>query len=196
MRILVACEFSGIVRDAFLKRGHYAKSCDLLPSNNLGPHLCMDAMDAIRFTHWDMIILHPPCTAMALCGNRHYGLGKPKHSQRIAAWKWTKALWEATLSVCDKVVLEQPKTTLGSVIGRCTQRIQPYHFGCMEQKDTWLWIRGLPPLMPTNDVYDAMMKLPRKDRERIHFMSPSKDRGHLRSITYQGIADAMASQWG
>lgn len=145
---------------------------------------------------WDLIILHPPCTAMALCGNRHYGKGKPKYVERVEAWIWTKNLYETAKKYADRVVLEQPKTTLGRAIGPKSQTIQPYQFGHPEQKETWLWLHNIPSLVGTDDVYEEMMKLPRKERERIHFMSPGKDRGKERARAYPGIAKAMAEQWG
>ncbi len=195
MKILIGCEFSGRVRDAFAARGHDAWSCDLLPSENQGNHIQGDIWAALRDS-WDFIILHPPCTRIALCGNATYGRGKPKHAGRLEALAWTEALWNAARDCSSRVALEQPKSVLGSRIGKRSQAIQPYQFGHLEQKETWLWLHGLPLLTETNNVFDEMMKLPRKERERIHFMSPSESRGHERSRTFTGIADAMAEQWG
>lgn len=196
MHVLVVFEFSGTVRDAFIKRGHNAVSCDLLPTEADGPHIQGDCVIAIKSRKWDIIIMHPPCTKIAVCGNRTYGRGKAKHHERIESAKWTKAVWELAKSVCDMVVMENPKNIMGSAVGKRTQAVQPYQFGHMEMKETWLWLHGLPRLKPTKNVYGQMMQLPKKERERIFYMPPSEDRGHLRSITYQGIADAMAEQWG
>lgn len=196
-RILIACEFSGVVREAFRSfSGNDAFSCDLLPCEDNRPdhHIQGDCVEVIK-RGWDCIIMHPPCTAIALCGNSTYGSGMPRHEARLSSLDWTAALWELAKAHSPLVALENPKNVLGSRIGRKTQTVHPWQFGHMEQKETWLWLHGLPPLMPTNDVYREMMKLPRKERERLHFMSPSADRGHKRSITFSGIAQAMAEQW-
>ena len=196
MRVLVACEFSGVVRDAFDTRGHDAWSCDLLDTERWGHHMKGDAMEAIRSRSWDLIVMHPPCTKIALCGNSTYGRGMPKHHERIESIAWTKRIWELAKSVCGKVVMENPKNVMGPIIGKRSQVIHPYQYGHPEQKETWLWLHGLPPLEETNNVYEHMMTLPRKERERLHFMSPGKNRGHERSRFFQGWADAFAAQWG
>lgn len=198
MRVLVGCEESGVVRDAFAALGYDAWSCDLLPTRRTGNHLQIDIVRAI-LDHgpWDIIILHPPCTALAVSGNRHYGVGKPKELDRVIAKVWTKDLYCLAISRATiGVALENPVGMLGSAIGKPTQYIQPYQFGHMEQKKTGLWLCGLPPLEPTADVYTEMIQLPLKDRQRIWYMSPSEDRARLRSETYTGIAQAMAEQWG
>lgn len=197
MRVLVACEFSGIVREAFRARGHDAWSCDLLPCEHQikEPHIQGDCMEAIQ-RGWDIIIMHPPCTALALCGNATYGFGMAKNSLRLEALDWTERLWRSALRHAPSVALENPKNVLASRIGPKTQTIHPWQFGHTEQKETWLWLHGLPALFSTDDVFDEMMMLPKNKRERIHYMSPSDKRGHERSITFSGIADAMAEQWG
>lgn len=195
MNVLIACEFSGIVRDAFIRRGHNAMSCDLLPTESPGPHYQGDMWDILDDA-WDLIIMHLPCTKIALCGNSTYGKGMKKHHERIEAIEWTKATYEKACHVCKKVVLENPKNVMGRYIGKHTQVIQPYQFGHPESKETWLWLHGLEPLQETNNVYDEMMSLPKNKRERIHYMPPSKNRGLDRSRTYPGIADAFAEQWG
>jgi hypothetical protein len=194
MKVLVGCEYSAVVRQAFAKLGHDVWSCDLLPSEVAGNHIQGDIMSVLD-GGWDVIILHPPCTKIGLCGNRHYGAGMPRHAERIVALDWTEALWKKAISVCSSVALEQPKSVLGQRIGKRSQAIHPYQFGHPEQKETWLWLHGLPPLRPTNNVYAEMIKLPRKERERTFFMSPKASRGHERSRTFGGIADAMAEQW-
>lgn len=195
MRILIACEFSGTVRDAFIKRGHDAVSCDLLPTETPGPHIQDDCVAVICREVFDMIIMHPPCTKIALSGNGTYGRGKPRHQERLDAIIWTRDLYIIATNRCNRVAMENPKNVMGREIGDHTV-IHPYQFGHKEQKETWLWLHGLPPLVPTHDVYDEMMALPREERERIFRLPPSKDRGHIRSVTYQGIANAMAEQWG
>ena len=197
MRVLIACECSGIVRDALRARGHDAWSCDLKPcEGDPQYHLKGDCFRAIMGHNWDGIILHPPCTAMGLCGNRWYGKGMPRHAERIAALNWTENLVAFARERCPRVAVEQPKSTLCQRIGKRTQAIHPWQFGHMEQKETWLWLYGLPPLTPTTDVYAAMMLLPKKKRERIFYMSPGENRGTDRSRTFTGIASAMAAQWG
>ncbi len=195
MRVLIACEYSGVERRAFKEAGHDAWSCDLLESDDDSDHhLVGDVMQAMLMCKWDLIILHPPCTAIALCGNAHYGKGMPKHRERLQAIQWTLDLWSLAKQVCSKVAMENPKNVMGPVIGKRTQSVHPYEHGHTEMKETWLWLHGLPPLAVTNNVYEEMMKLPRKERERIHFMSPGKQRGHERSRAFPGIAKAM-TQW-
>lgn len=194
-RILIGCEFSAVVREAFAARGHDAWSCDLLASEREGQHLQADIITVLD-RDWDLIMLHLPCTAIALCGNATYGRGMPKHDERLRAIEWTAGVWRKAISVCSRVGFENPKNVMGPVIGKRTQVVQPYEFGHPERKETWLWLHGLPPLRPTNNVYDQMMQLPKRKRERLHYMSPSENRGQERSRTFQGIADAMAEQWG
>lgn len=202
MRVLVGCEFSGTVRNAFLKRGHAAYSCDLLPTEggHSFNHLKIDVVEAIKRHPWDLIILHPPCTALGVCGNRTYGRGKEKHLDRLEAVIWTLELWELAKTRAKHVALENPQSVIFPILRNRTdahiQYVQPYQFGHTEQKKTGFALHNLPELKETNNVYDEMMKLPKAERERIHHMSPSKDRGKLRSVMYQGIADAMADQWG
>lgn len=195
MRVLIGCEFSATVREAFRVRGHDAWSCDLLPSERNGQHLQMDIVDALDHD-WDLIILHLPCTAIALCGNATYGRGMLEHEKRLQAIEWTTMVWRKAIRVCLRVGFENPKNVMGPVIGKRTQVIQPYEFGHPERKETWLWLHGLPPLKSTDNVYEEMMQLPKRKRERLHYMSPSDNRGQERSRTFQGIADAMADQWG
>jgi hypothetical protein len=195
MNVLVGCEFSGIVREEFKKLGHNAWSCDLLDTEIPGQHYKCDILESFNKKVWDIIIIHLPCTKIALCGNSTYGKGMRKHSERIESIYWTKNVYETARQFCDKVVFENPKNVMGKYIGKHTQTIQPYQFGHLEKKETWLWILGLPNLVSTNCVYEEMMLLPKKERERIHYMSPSKVRGMERSRTYLGIAKAMANQW-
>ena len=198
MDILIACESSGIVREAFRRKGHDAWSNDFLPSDDSSPHhIAGNCVDVIMKTKWDLIIMHPPCTALAVSGNSTYGKGMPKENERKEAVRWTKELWNLAKVSAPKVALENPVGVLNSIgkLGK-PQYVQPYWFGHMEQKKTGLWLHNLPKLEKTNDVYEEMMKLPKRKRERLHYLSPSKDRWKVRSQTYRGLAEAMAEQWG
>lgn len=198
MNILIGCEESQAVCIEFRKQGHEAYSNDIQECSGGHPewHLQMDILDAFGLKKWDLIMMHLPCTAIALCGNSTYGVGMPKHQERIDSIEWTKMVWGKAISICDKVGFENPKNVMGKYIGKRTQVIQPYEFGHLERKETWLWLYGLPKLKPTDNVFDKMMMLPKNERERLHYMPPSKDRGKLRSKTFSGIAKAMAEQWG
>lgn len=203
MRCLIGCEESGVVRDAFAALGHDAWSNDLVPARNGGKHLQMDVFEAMRrHGPWDLVILHPICDKMALCGNKHYGRGKSKHNERIEALEWTYDLWvEARHCARIGCVMENPASVLFPYLkerepGLTIQYVQPYQFGHMEQKKTGLAIYGVPPLVETNNVYDEMMNLPKNVRERVFFMAPSATRKRDRSTTYAGLAAAMALQWG
>jgi hypothetical protein len=185
MKILLGFEESQTECIEFRKRGHEAYSCDLENCSGGRPewHLKMDIFEAIKLRKWDLIILHPPCTYTALCGNRWYW----DKIERVEGISLCKRSWEAANEVCDKVVLEQPKTIMQRYIGKKSQVIQPWQFGHGETKETWLWIKGLPLLQPTNIV---------EGREhKVWKMSPGPDRGKLRSKAYKGIAEAFASQW-
>lgn len=193
MKVLIGCEYSGTVRDAFIKRGHDAWSCDLLPCESGGSHFQMDIMEAIK-QGGDLAIVHPPCTSLSLSGNRHYGIGKDKNYERLSALDWTEKLWNLTKANFRYAALENPMNVLGARIGYSYQIVHPWQFGHPEQKETWLWLHNLRELQPTNIVYAEMMKLPKKERERIFYMGGGK--GLERARTFQGIADAMADQWG
>lgn len=196
MRVLVGCEFSGVVRDAFTKRGHTAMSCDLLPSETKGLHCQGDIFDVLS-SPWDLIIMHPPCTALTISGNAWYGEGMAKYSDRLSSCQWTKKLWDKSIEVSTKVCFENPVGILQRLAAFPKPHyIQPYQFGHLEQKKTGLFLWNLPPLKETNNVYEEMMRLPKKDRQRLHYLSASPDRANLRSITFTGIAEAMAQQWG
>lgn len=200
MKVLVGCEFSGTVRDAFLERGHDAWSCDLLPSDSLPErHLQCDIEEALEQGPWDLSIIHIPCTAMGVCGNRTYARGKEKHHERLDAIAWSLRVWDLAKKHSKRVAMENPASCLFPHLrkkGADVQYIQPWQHGHPEMKKTGLALHNLPRLQETKNVHEEMMLLPRKDRERIFFMSPSEDRGHLRSIFFPGIAAAMADQWG
>jgi len=181
VRILVACEFSGVVRRAFRKRGHDAWSCDLLPSEDGGEHYQCDISERI-YEDWDLMIAHPPCTHLAVSGARWF---KDKKEEQEEALQFVEYLMDAPIG---KICIENPVSIISSRIRKPDQIIQPWQFGHGETKATCLWLKGLPKLVPTNIV---------EGREaRVHKMPPSKDRWKERSRTYEGIAKAMAEQWG
>ncbi len=181
MRVLVACEYSGVVRDAFKERGHDAWSCDLLPTEKPGKHFICPVEEVLD-GRWDLMIAHPPCTHLAVSGARWF---KDKVEEQKEALAFVRLLLEAPIA---KICLENPVSIISSKIRRPDQIIQPWQFGHGETKKTCLWLKGLPLLSPTNIV---------EGREaRIHKMSPSPDRWKERSRTYLGIAKAMAAQWG
>ncbi|KKK76077.1 hypothetical protein LCGC14_2867310 [marine sediment metagenome] len=189
MNVLVACEFSGRVRDAFRAKGHDAWSCDLLPTELPGSHHQGPLEDWISSgREWDLIVAHPPCTYLCNSGVRwlHEQSGRFELMER-AAYFFNMIMARD----CPKIAIENPimhKYAVEIVGRRQDQIIQPWQHGHGETKATCFWLKGLPLLKPTNIVTGR--------ENRIHKMAPSKDRGHLRSITYQGIADAMAEQWG
>lgn len=198
MRVLVAFESSGTVRQAFRDRGHNAWSCDLLPADDGSAyHLQMDAAEAITMPgkeSWDLIIMHPPCTALCVSGNAHYGMNKPKHQERVEAIAYTVSLFEKAKQCAAKVCMENP---VGVLPMKPKQYIQPHQYGHPESKKTGLWLHNLSPLQPTN-----VLDLPEcgywdnQTPSRQNKLGPSEDRWKIRSKTYQGIADAMAEQWG
>lgn len=179
--MLVACEFSGTVRDAFIARGHDAVSSDLLPSEKPGPHIVGDVL-AILDAGWDLMIAHPPCTHLAVSGARWF---KEKAVEQAAALEFVHALMAAPI---PRIAIENPVSVISSRIRKPDQIIQPWQFGHGETKATCLWLKGLPALTPTRvvDGRDA----------RIHRIPPGPDRWRERSRTYPGIAAAMADQWG
>jgi site-specific DNA-cytosine methylase len=183
MRVLIACEFSGVVREAFAAKGHDAWSCDLLPAEILGQHYEGDVRDLLRTPNfWDLLIAFPPCTHLAVSGARWF---KEKKQEQAEALEFVSFLLNAP---CEKIALENPVGVISTKIRKPDQIIQPWQFGHGETKATCLWLKGLPKLEPTNIVAGR--------EARIHKMPPSPDRGKLRSITYSGIANAMAEQWG
>lgn len=189
MRVLVACEFSGTVRDAFMARGHDAMSCDLLPTDRPGPHYQGDVRDVLA-GGWDLMVAHPPCTHLAVSGAPHF---HRKRVEQADALDFVRMLMAANI---PRICIENPVSVISSRIRKPDQIVQPWQFGHTEQKKTCLWLTGLPKLVPTDDRFAEMMKLPKNKRERLHYLSPSPNRWKERSKTYQGIADAMADQWG
>lgn len=206
LRVLVACEFTGAVRDAFIARGHDAMSCDLLPTEAAGPHYTGDVRDILR-GGWDLMIAHPPCTYLTNSANGHlYRIGPSKSPGVLTGPERWRALIEGAVffrelldAPIPRIAVENPVMNgyARSIVGRrYDQAIQPWMFGHPETKATGLWLKGLPPLMPTDDVRDIMASLPIRERARIHHLPPNADRWKLRSATYSGIAAAMAEQWG
>ena len=191
MKVLVACEYSGIVREAFASKGHDAWSCDLLPTDQpSNKHIQGDVLEIIN-NDWDLIIAHPPCTHLSVSGAARWA-EKVADGRQQAAIKFVEDIWNAN---CPFIAVENPVGALStrSKLGKASQYIQPYEFGHAEQKKTGLWLKGLPKLIPT-DVIDVS-NLPDNQRQRLHYLPPSKDRWKIRSTTFQGIADAMANQW-
>lgn len=183
MRVLVACEFSGIVREAFRRRGHDAWSCDLLPAEDGSPyHLVSDARMAAQSRDWDLMIAHPPCTHLAVSGARWF---KEKQVEQEAALDFVARLLSMPI---PRIALENPISIISSRIRKPDQIIQPWQFGHGEVKATCLWLKGLPKLEPT-DIVDGRVP-------RVHYAPPGPDRWKERSRTMKGIAEAMADQWG
>lgn len=185
MRVLVACEYSGVVRDAFLKKGHYAMSCDLLPceSELSGDHYQGNVLDILDHG-WDLMIAHPPCTHLAVSGARHFP-AKIADGRQQEAIDFFMALVNTPV---DKIAVENPISIMSTKFRKPDQIIQPWQFGHGETKATCLWLKNLPKLEPTNIVEGR--------EQRVHKMPPGPNRWKERSKTFQGIADAMAEQWG
>jgi len=181
MRVLIACEFSGVVREAFRARGHYAVSCDLLPSEIPGPHIQGDVL-TVNLTLWDMMIAFPPCTHLAVSGARWF---KDKFIQQDEALAFVRYLLNAPVS---KIALENPVGVISTRIRKPDQIIQPWQFGHGETKATCLWLKGLSALIPTCVVSGRY--------PRVHHEPPGPNQWKNRSRTLPGIAHAMAVQWG
>ena len=192
MRVLVACEESQVVCSAFREKGHEAFSCDIEPCSGGHPewHLQQD-VTPLLYEYWDLIIAFPPCTHLAVSGARWFEKKRRDGRQQ----QGIDFFMQFARCPCEKVAIENPVGIMSTLYRKPEQIIQPFEYGHTETKKTCLWLKGLPQLKPTVNVYDEMMKLPKKKRSRIHYMSPGENRGRLRSKTFTGIADAMASQW-
>lgn len=199
MKVLVACEFSGIVRDAFKAKGHDAWSCDILPTEKPGQHIQDDVLKHLN-DGWDLMVAHPPCTYLTLAGVRHLHehctirngnrakiFGKARWGEMEKGAAFFNALKNAPI---PRIAVENPLPHgyATKIIGHYHQRIQPWEFGHGETKGICLWLKNLPPLMATAIMIER--------KQRIHLMSAGPNRSHLRSIFYPGIAEAMADQWG
>lgn len=199
LKVLVACEYSATVRDAFRALGHDAWSCDILPTDGDSRwHIEGDALEAVYGGgHWDLMIAHPPCTYMTNAGVTWLHKDPTRWEKLDEGAAFFKALWDAPI---QRIAIENPvmhkyaKERIGGM--QQTQTIQPYQFGHMEQKATCLWLKGLMPLRPTTDLKAETKALPDNQRQRLHYLPPSADRWKLRSTTFKGIAEAMADQWG
>lgn len=181
MKVLIACEFSGLVRESFKAKGHDAWSCDLLPTEIPGQHIQGDVL-SILSDGWDLMVCHPPCTHLAVSGARWF---KDKQKEQAEALEFVKMLLSAPI---DKVALENPISIISSKIRKPDQIIQPWQFGHGETKATCLWLKNLPLLVPTHIVSGR--------ENRVHRMAPSDNRWRERSRTFQGVAKAMGEQWG
>jgi len=196
MKVLIACEYSGRVRDAFIKNGHDAISCDLLPTDALGPHYQGDVFDIIN-DGWDLMVAHPPCTYLSVSG-MHWttrGLRDPKLTED--ALDFVRRLLAAPI---ERIALENPISVISSRIRKPDQIITPYQFGHDASKKTCLWLKNLPLLTPTDLIYPRIIDGKRRWGNQTdsgqNKLSPSADRWKIRSATYEGIATAMADQWG
>lgn len=209
MNILIACEESGTVRDAFIKKGHNAISCDILETSSPGPHIIGDVENILQMK-WGLIIAHPPCTYLANSGVCHLkkldridGKGQyhSHNGERFNLERYVKMVKAVRFfekiqkSNCDKICIENPIPHKYGIGKTYQQIIQPWQFGHTERKATCLWLKGLPKLIETNNVKEEMLKLPKREQQRLHYLSPGPNRAKLRSKTYQGIADALADQY-
>lgn len=181
LRVLVACEFSGRVRDAFTLKGHDAMSCDLEPSETEGPHYQGDVRDILD-KDWDLMIAHPPCTHLAISGARWFW---NKQEEQAEALEFVTTLFDAPI---PRIALENPVSIISSKIRKPDQIIQPWQFGHGETKATCLWLKGLPLLKPSKIVEGR--------KTLVHYAAPGPERSKARSRTRKGIARAMANQWG
>ena len=196
MRVLVACEFSGVVRDAFIRAGHTALSCDLMPTDRPGPHYQGDVIDIIG-GGWDLMIAHPPCTHLAVSGARHFAK-KREDGRQQQGIDFFMALARAGI---PRYAIENPIGIMSSIWRKPDQIIQPWEYGHSVTKSTCLWLRGLPALMPTNIVDKGTIWTAKSGKRMSQWYYdssclPPKEREKMRNKTFQGIADAMAQQWG
>lgn len=194
--MLVACEFSGTVRRAFAGRGHDVWSCDLLPAEDDSPRHVQGDVLALLAQPWDLVIAHPPCTYLTNSGVvwLHRDPSRWAKLDEAAAFFRQLLGWAGPrLAIENPIMHKHARERVGL---RQTQCIQPYQFGHAERKATCLWLRGLPLLVPTHDLRAEMLARPKREAQRLHHLPPSKDRWRERSRTFQGIADAMAQQWG
>jgi len=196
MKVLVACEYSGKVRDAFIRVGHEAISCDILPTDSPGPHYEGDVLNILG-DGWDLMIAHPPCTYLSVSG-MHWttrGLRDPKLTED--AMDFVNKLLNAPIS---KIALENPVSIISSRVRKPDQIVQPYEYGHDASKKTCLWLKNLPLLVPTQVIEPKVVGNKKiwgnQTASGQNKLPPSKDRWKIRSETYQGIADAMANQWG
>lgn len=191
MRVLVGCEFSGVVRDAFAAKGHDAMSCDLQDTETPGRHYKGDIRDVLDYP-WDLAIFHPPCTHLSVSGAAWFK-EKVMDGRQQSAVSFFMALAKADI---PKIAIENPVCIMSTVWRKPDQVIQPWQYGHPETKATCLWLKGLEKLVTTENVEEQMMELPKNQRERLHYLPPSETRANERSRTFTGIAKAMSEQWG
>lgn len=193
MRVLCACEESQAVTLQLRRKGHEAYSCDLLPTSGKHPewHIQADALEVVKMK-WDMVLAFPPCTHLSSSGAKWFGQKQRDGRQQIGIGFF---LAFTALEHVPRVAIENPVGIMSKLYRKPDQIIQPWMFGHPETKATCLWLKGLPPLVPTKDVHEQMMALPEEERHKVFHMPPSPERGKLRSKTYAGIAKAMATQW-
>ena len=196
MRVLIACEYSGTVRDAFLRLGHDAMSCDLLPTETTGPHYQGNVLNIISLG-WDLMVAHPPCTYLSVSG-MHWttrGLRDPQLTEE--ALDFVRQLLNAPI---ERIALENPVSIISTRIRQPDQIVQPYEYGHDASKKTCLWLKNLPPLKPTDYIQPRIIEGKKRWSNQTNTgqnrLSPSPDRWKHRSATYSGIASAMAEQWG
>lgn len=191
MKVLIACEFSGTIRDAFLSKGHDAWSCDLLPTESIGPHIQGDVLDIID-QEWDLMIASPPCTHLATSGARWF---KDKQIEQKEALDFVRTLLDAPI---NKIALENPVSIISSHVRKPDQIIQPWMFGHECTKTTCLWLKNLPLLKPTKIVSkgDKHVTKSGKILPKWYNLPQNKNRWKIRSKTFKGVAEAMADQWG
>lgn len=192
MKILVACEESQAVCIELRKLGHEAYSCDIEPCSGGHPewHLQLDVQELLKM-QWDMILAFPPCTHLAVSGAKWFAEKQADGRQK----QGIDFFMSFVNAKCQRIAIENPVGIMSTKFRKPDQVIHPWEFGHPEQKTTCLWLKGLPKLTSTHNVYEKMRSLPKKERERMHYLSPSQDRAKVRSKTFPGIARAMAEQW-
>ena len=193
MNVLVACEFSGIVSKAFRDRGHDVWSCDLINTDGDKSHHVIADVRKITFLPWDMVIAFPPCTYLCNSGVSWLEREPGRKAKMVEASEFFKHFLNLPV---EKIVVENPIPHKYGQLPKYNQIVHPYMFGHKERKATCLWLKGVPKLVETNNVYEEMLKLPKKLSQRLHWASPSENRWKIRSTTFQGLANAMAEQWG
>jgi hypothetical protein len=192
MRVLIACEYSGTVRDAYIKQGHDAMSCDLLPTDSEGPHYQGNVFDVIN-DGWDLMIAHPPCTYLSVSGMHWTSRGLRDPQLTEDALEFVRQLMDAPI---NKIAIENPVSVISSRIRKPDQIVQPWWFGDDASKKTCLWLKNLPNLTPTNMLQgDSKTRRANQTETGQNKLPPSKDRWKIRSKTYPGIAHAMSTQW-
>lgn len=204
MNVIIGCEESGVGRRIFQAKGHTATSCDIKPARDGDKSWHWEGdivayLEGVEDGYYDLGIFHPECTTVCVAGNRTYAPGGIPTKARTDQIDWIVNLWLLAERKCKRIAFENPASVIFPVLrsmGADVQYVQPWQHGHMEQKKTGLALWGLPRLTETKNVYEDMMKLPRKERERIHFMSPGQNRSRDRSESYTGILEAMADQWG